>query len=81
MRFAVCIFIAILCGWSYASLKAKSGVIEGLEFEIKNERIMWRRAIDRYVPSDGDWEMTHHRKRAEMLEKALQDFQKQEASK
>lgn len=76
MRFAVCIFVTILCGWSIASLKAESGVIAGLEYQIKQERLSWRRAADWYDnPRERENILRYHREKIEFLEDLLQEMQ------
>jgi hypothetical protein len=74
MRFAVCLFATIVCGWSIASLKAESGVIPGLENRIKEERFWWRWAADRHNSSQGEWQLRYHRERVEFLEGKLREI-------
>lgn len=74
MRFSVCLFATILCGWSILSLKAESGVIRGLENRIKEERYWWRRAADSNDSSQGEWQLRYHRERVEFLEGKLREI-------
>jgi hypothetical protein len=69
MRFVVLLFSTIVCGWSYAGLKAEDGKWIGVENRIARAREQWRRAA---YSGDEEWWLRRYREEVERWEKLLQ---------